>query len=114
MLTYDWKIEANGRTFKDKIRGCIEVTQRLKWMTPFTGTKTQFPTLTLWVTPSITLGDLVIIYDLCGYQTGLWYIGKIQTKCTNIHTKIEINKPLKYWKRSNKTSYTEEMFDLES
>lgn len=30
MLTYDWKIKANGRIFKDKIRDCIEVTQRLK------------------------------------------------------------------------------------
>lgn len=73
MLTHDLKIEANVRTFKDKIRGCNRSGSEVKKKDNFYRNQNPIPTTHI-VSHTIrnsSAGDLVIIYDLCGYQTGM-------------------------------------------
>lgn len=73
MLTYDLKIEANGRTFKDKIRGCNRSGSEVKKKDNIHRDQDPIPNthIVSHIIHNSSAGDQVIIYKLCGYQTGM-------------------------------------------
>lgn len=73
MLMYDLKIEANGRIFKDKIRGCNRSGSEVKKKDNFHRDQDPIPNthIVSHIIHNSSTEDIVIIYNLCGYQTGI-------------------------------------------